>query len=80
MLQRLSELDLIRLEFADFCHARGSAEYDYTSYHLCAVQQFVAARCERTPLPGLPALFDCARQRPWNFGALAYRLALAEGK
>ena len=51
MLQRLSEADLLRMEFADFCHAQGGADYDYKSYHLCAVQQFVAARRERTRLP-----------------------------
>ena len=80
MLQKLSETDLLRMEFADFCHARGDVEYDYTSYHSCAALQFVRARPGRVSDCELASLYAVARIRPWNFRALAKRLALAEGQ
>ena len=80
MLQRLSEADLLRMEFADFCHAQGGADYDYTSYHSCAAQQFMRSREHQINSRAQALLYDYARVRPWNFGELAYRLALAEGK
>jgi hypothetical protein len=78
MLQRLSEADLLRMEFADFCYAQGDKDYDYTSYNACAVMQF---KSESGHLLGrMGELFHHAHKRPWNFRALAERLTHSKGK
>jgi hypothetical protein len=72
MLQRMTEADLLRLEFSDFCHAQGDLPYDFTCYFDCAVLRF--RRSRGGALPRHHRLFHYAAQRPWNFKALAARL------
>ncbi len=78
MLQCLSEKDLLRMEFADFCRERGDKDYDYTSYVSCAFLQFMQKQ-GHVPYHHQHYFYGIARQRPWNFKALAERLGRNEG-